>query len=77
MKKLDWSEKRILEAIRMFVLDDCTNIKAMSKVGPIDAELAKIAGDAMVDLLCIKYHNEARQNCQNYSYSYEELCKKI
>ncbi len=42
MKKLDWSEKRILEAIRMFVLDDCTNIKAISKVGPVDAELAKI-----------------------------------
>lgn len=77
MKKLDWSEKRILEAIRMFVLDDCKTIKAISKVGPVDAELAKIAGDAMIDLLCIKYHNEAKQKCENYKLTYEELCEKI
>jgi len=37
-KKLDWNEERILEAIRAFVLEDCTTIKAISKVGPIDAE---------------------------------------
>jgi len=77
MKRLDWSEKRILEAIRMFIMDDCKYIKLSSKVGPVDAELAKIAGDAMVDLLCIKYHNQAKQNCENYKLTYEELCKRI
>jgi hypothetical protein len=77
MEKLDWSEKRTIEAIQAFILDDCTNIKAASKVGPVDPELAKIAGDAMIDLLCIRYHNEAKQRIKNYTLTYEELCKRI
>ncbi len=31
----------------------------------------------MVDLLCIRYHNEAKRNCTNYTLTYEELCEKI
>lgn len=76
-KRLDWNEERILEAIRAFVLEDCTNIKTTSKVGPFEPELAKIAGNAMVDILCIRYHNEAKRNCENYNLTYEELCKEI
>jgi hypothetical protein len=77
MKKLDWSEDDILKSVRMFIRDDCAKIMRVSNPGPVDPVLAKIASDSMIDLLCIKYHNEAKQNCQNYSLTYEELCKRI
>ena len=77
MKKLDWSEDDIIKSVRMFIRDDCTKIMRASRTGPVDAEIAKISGDAMVDLLCIRYHNEAKRNCTNYTLTYEELCKRI
>ena len=77
MEKLDWSEKNILETIRLFIKEDVREITANSRPGPVDAGLAKIASDAMIDLLCIRYHNEAKRNCTNYTLTYEELCKRI
>ena len=77
MKKLDWSEKNILETIRLFIKEDVREITANSRPGPVDPVLAKIAADAMIDLLCIRYHKEAQQNTKNYTLTYEELCEKI
>ena len=77
MKKLDWNEKRILETIRLFIKEDTFKLLANSKVAKFDLELAQLASSAMIDLLCIKYHNEAKRNCENYTLTYEELCKRI
>lgn len=74
---LDWDNQKILESVRQFILEDCGQIKGASRVGPVDAELAKISADAMIDLLCIRYHNEAIQRCENYSLTYKDLCKRI
>ena len=77
MEKLDWTEKNILETIRLFIKEDVREIMANSRPGPVDPVLAKIAGDAMIDLLCIRYHKEAQRNTKNYKLTYEELCKRI
>ena len=75
--KYDWTEAQILETIRLFIKEDVQEIMANSRPGPVDPVLAKIAADAMIDLLCIRYHKEAQQYTKNYKLTYEELCEKI
>ncbi len=77
MEAFQFTNQQVLETLRLFIKDDCIEIKKASRVGPIDAELAKISADAMIDLLCIRYHREAVQRCKNYSLTYEELCERI
>ncbi len=64
-----------LEYIRIFVFDDCLKIFQASKSQ--DMELARIASDAMMDLLCIRYHREAIRNVPGYNLTYQELIEEV
>ena len=64
-----------LECIRLFVFDDCLKIFQASKSQ--DMELARIASDAMMDLLCIRYHREAFKAAPGYNLTYQELIEKV
>jgi hypothetical protein len=64
-----------LEAIRIFVFEDCLQILQASKSQNI--ELGRIASDAMMDLLCIRYHREAFKNAPGYNLTYQELIEKV
>ena len=65
-----------LESIRLFVMDDCINI--FNEVGQSQTpELSRIAADAMMDLLCIRYHREAFKAAPGYSLTYQELIEKV
>ena len=64
-----------LECIRMFVVDDST---AIFKDSPVQSkELGKIAAEAVIDLLCIRYHREAFKAAPGYSLTYQELISKV
>ena len=64
-----------IECIRMFLLDDSTAIFEASPVQ--NKELGKIAADAVLDLLCIRYHREAFKAAPGYSLTYQELIAKV
>ena len=75
MKDKNGPNEVALEYIRIFVFDDCLKIFQASKSQ--DMELARIASDAMMDLLCIRYHREAIRNVPGYNLTYQELIEKV
>lgn len=81
MNKLDWSEEEIIQSVRLFIKEDANDIclgAAKYTCSEQEArEFGLIASNAMVDILCIRYHNEAQRNCLNYKLSYEELKAKV
>jgi hypothetical protein len=75
MKDNNGPNEVALEYIRIFVFDDCLKIFQASKSQNI--ELGRIASDAMMDLLCIRYHREAIRNVPGYNLTYQELIEKV
>ncbi len=73
--KNDGPNEVALEYIRIFIFDDCLKIHQECKSRDID--MAKIASDAMMDLLCIRYHREAIRNVPGYNLTYQELVEKV
>ena len=67
--------KVAVEYIRIFIFDDCVKIFQASKSQ--DIELARIASDAIMDLLCIRYHREAFKAVPGYNLTYQELIEKV
>jgi hypothetical protein len=61
--------------IRMFATQDCLEMFQASKSQSI--LLSRIASDAMLDLLCIRYHREAFKRVPGYNLTYQELIKKV
>ena len=65
-----------IECIRLFLMDDCLQI--FNTFGQSQTpELSRIAADAMMDLLCIRYHREAFKAAPGYSLTYQELIEKV
>ena len=64
-----------LEYIRIFVFEDCLKIFQAHKSQ--DIELDRITADAMMDLLCIRYHREAIRNVPGYNLTYQELIEEV
>jgi hypothetical protein len=81
MSKLDWNEEEIIGSVRAFIKEDATDICANSAKYTCSPEQSRefglLASNAMVDLLCIRYHNEAVRNCLNYKLTYEGLKARI
>lgn len=77
MERLGWSEEKVLRAIQTFILHDCEAILTACKEDSGDPTFLKIAATAMADLLCIRYHKEAAERCNNYTLTYNELCTRI
>lgn len=75
MNKQD-PNKYAVESVRQFISEDSMEILQMSPKRQTP-ELGKIAIDAMVDLLCIRYHREAQILVPGYSLTYDELRKKV
>jgi hypothetical protein len=75
MNKQD-PNKFAVESVRQFISEDSMEILLMSSKRQTP-ELGKIAVDAMVDLLCIRYHREAQILVPGYSLTYDELRKKV
>lgn len=75
MNKQDPNEYAV-QQVRKFISEDCMQILLMSQNSQT-LELRKIAIDAMVDLLCIRYHREAQKYAPGYSLTYDELRKKV
>ena len=73
----------VIHLVRELIKMDVPNIllRCPRSSDPATMEFQKenstITANAMCDLLCLKYHNDAKKLVPGYTLTYEELCQKV
>jgi len=81
--RMDQANSEVIEIVREMIKMDVPNIllQGPRSNDPATMEFqrqnATITANAMCDLLCIKYHNDAKKLVPGYTLTYEELCQKV